>query len=117
MARLGYVQLAFTGALSTPLMTCLLGAGGSSLVLMFDQRPGITQPGSSVWFRHMDIKFDRTLMVSGIGLLVTLTGMLVVVPARKWHMDRVVGGGLIAVWAVTTVVNLLYELMRTGVVR
>jgi len=45
---------------------------------------------------------------------VTLLGLLVVVPMRGWWMDRRVGGGLVVLWVVSTLGNVLVEVMGWG---
>jgi sodium/potassium/calcium exchanger 6 len=49
------------------------------------------------------------LMVSGITLLVTLVGLLIAVPMNKWMMSRRIGWGLIILWTISTVINLVVE--------
>lgn len=56
------------------------------------------------------ISISGTLMVSAITLLITLLGLLVVVPMNKWILSRKIGFGLIALWAVSTILNVAIEL-------
>lgn len=66
-------------------------------------------------FKHKPYKVavGGTLMVSAIALLITLVGLLIVVPMNKWILSRKIGYGLIALWTVSTVVNVVIEM--TGV--
>ncbi len=48
-------------------------------------------------------------MISAITLLVTLVGLLIMVPLNKWTMDRRIGWGLIALWCLSTVGNVVVE--------
>ncbi|KAF2405380.1 hypothetical protein EJ06DRAFT_458055, partial [Trichodelitschia bisporula] len=57
-----------------------------------------------------EVEVERSLMVSGATLLVTLVGLLVVVPLRRWKMDRVVAWGLIGLWSVSTLANVAVEI-------
>lgn len=43
-------------------------------------------------------------------LLITLLALLVAVPMNKWVMNRKIGFGLIALWSIGTVVNLVIEI-------
>ena len=49
-------------------------------------------------------------MISAVVLLITLLVLLVVVPLNKWIMDRKIGYGLIGLWTVGTVANLVIEM-------
>ena len=52
-------------------------------------------------------------MISAITLLITLVGLLIIVPLNKWILSRKIGYGLIALWVVSTIVNVVVEV--TGV--
>jgi sodium/potassium/calcium exchanger 6 len=62
-------------------------------------------------FKPYHIAVSTTLVISGASLLVTLAGLLVAVPVRKWRMDKWIGWGLVATWAVSTAVNVLVEVL------
>ena len=53
-------------------------------------------------------------MISGATLLVTLVGLLLVVPLNGWRMDRKIGIGLIAVWTLSTMGNVIVEVLGYG---
>ena len=55
-----------------------------------------------------------TLIVSGITLLVTLIGLLIVVPMNKWVLSRRIGWTLIALWCVSTTINVILEVLGVG---
>lgn len=61
---------------------------------------------------HIDV--STTLVISGITLLVTLVGLLIAVPLRKWKMDKLVGWGAIALWTASTIGNVLIEVLGVG---
>lgn len=52
-------------------------------------------------------------MISAITLLITLLGLLIIVPMNKWVMSRKIGYGLIVLWMISTIVNVVVEL--TGI--
>jgi sodium/potassium/calcium exchanger 6 len=52
-------------------------------------------------------------MISAVTVLLTLVVLLIVVPGNGWVMSRRIGWGLISVWTVGTVVNLVVELTGT----
>lgn len=55
----------------------------------------------------MDV--SKTLIVSGITLLVTLVGLLIAVPANGWVLSRRIGWALIALWTISTIFNVVIE--------
>src|SRR5436190_1659853 len=86
------------------------------------QRPTIPQSSLYVTIRHgtkshtkhptrptkykpFEVEVSTTLVISGITLLTTLVGLLIVVPLNGWRMDRKVGWGLIALWCISTIGN------------
>jgi len=72
-------------------------------------------PDKKMKFKPYHIEVSRTLMISGATLLVTLVGLLIVVPLRRWKMDRFIGWGLVILWTVSTVTNVLVEVLGVGV--
>lgn len=70
-------------------------------------------PNKPMKYKPYQIEVSGTLIISGITLLVTLVGLLIVVPLNKWVMDRKIGWGLIILWTISTIVNLVVEI--TGV--
>jgi sodium/potassium/calcium exchanger 6 len=61
---------------------------------------------------HVDV--STTLVISGATLLVTLVGLLVAVPLRKWRMDKMIGWGLVVLWSVSTLGNVIVEVGAWG---
>ena len=94
-------------------MNILLGIGisGAYMTISGAQKRHHKHPDKKYKFKPYVVEVDRTLMISGIALVVTLLGLLVVVPLRKWKMDRFVGWGLIGLWVLATVGNLGTELL------
>lgn len=67
-------------------------------------------PDRPVHYKAYTIEVTPTLMISAVVLLITLLVLLVVVPLNKWIMDRKIGYGLIGLWTVGTVANLVIEM-------
>jgi sodium/potassium/calcium exchanger 6 len=112
VARLGFPVMALSACFGGPMLNILLGVGLSGMYMTIKGAHERKQrhPDRAMKFKPFHIDVDRTLMVSGAALLVTLVGLLVVVPLRKWRMDRATGWGLMALWAVATVGNVGLEL-------
>ena len=70
-------------------------------------------PGAPVRYGPYPVKVGGTLLVSCVTLLIILLGLLIVVPLNKWVLSRKIGWGLIALWIISTIVNVVIEL--TGV--
>ena len=112
VARLGYPVMALSACFGGPMLNILLGVGLSGMYMTIkgahDRK--LRHPDRAIKFKPFHIDVDRTLMVSGAALLVTLIGLLIVVPLRGWRMDRATGWGLMALWAIATVGNVGLEL-------
>ncbi|SLM38880.1 Sodium/calcium exchanger membrane region [Lasallia pustulata] len=115
VARLGYPVMALSACFGGPMLNILLGIGISGLYMMTRDGNGRHHrlPSKPVKYEPYQIEVGGTLMISGVTLLVTLVGLLVVVPANGWKMDRRIGWGLVTLWSVSTVLNVLVEV--TGV--
>ncbi len=70
-------------------------------------------PNQKMKYKPYDIDISPTLLISAVSLLITLLSLLIVVPMNKWMMTRKIGYGLIALWSVSTVLNLVVEV--TGI--
>ena len=91
-----------------------IGLGGCYMTVRGRERREERHPGGEEGFRPYEVEVGGSLLVSGVVLLVTLLGLLVVVPMRGWWMDRRVGGGLVVLWVVSTLGNVLVEVMGWG---
>ncbi|KAI9844304.1 MAG: hypothetical protein M1838_002231 [Thelocarpon superellum] len=111
VARLGFPVMALSACFGGPMLNILLGVGISGMYLMI--RDGTHRhdrhPHKRLRYRPYQIDVSSTLLVSGATLLVTLVGLLIVVPWNGWRMDRKVGWGLIVLWTLSTVGNLVIE--------
>ena len=56
-----------------------------------------------------EIQISKVLVISGATLLVVLVGLLIVVPLNNWRMDRRIGWGLVVVWCISTIGNVIAE--------
>jgi solute carrier family 24 (sodium/potassium/calcium exchanger), member 6 len=115
VARLGFPVMALSACFGGPLLNILLGIGISGLYMTL--REGAHRhkkhPDKVIKYKPFEIEVSMTLMISAFTLLITLVALLIVVPLNKWRMDKRIGWGLIALWGVSTVGNLVIEI--TGV--
>ncbi|KAI9668131.1 MAG: hypothetical protein M1821_000951 [Bathelium mastoideum] len=112
VARLGYPVMALSACFGGPMLNILLGIGISGLSMMVraaDKRHH-RHPQKEFKYKPYEIEVGSTLLISGVVLLLTLVGLLIIVPINKWRMDRKVGWGLIVLWVLGTVGNLIMEL-------
>ena len=111
VARLGYPVMALSACFGGPMLNILLGIGVSGLYMTIKEadHKHAKHPGKKIKYKPYQIDVSGTLMVSGITLLVTLVGLLIAVPMNKWMMSRRIGWGLIILWTISTVINLVVE--------
>lgn len=111
VARLGYPVMALSACLGGPMLNILLGIGisGSYIMLRGATHRHHKHPNKDIKFRSYEIEVETTLIVSGITLLVTLIGLLVVVPLNKWVLSKRIGWALIALWTLSTIGNVILE--------
>ena len=116
VARLGYPVMALSACFGGPMLNILLGIGLSGLYMTIQggARRHEKHPGRPIRYKPYQIEVGGTLLISGITLLVTLAGLLVVVPLRGWWMDRRVGWGLVALWCASTIGNVAVEMVGWG---
>ncbi|KAK8088853.1 sodium/calcium exchanger protein [Apiospora hydei] len=115
VARLGYPVMALSACFGGPLLNILLGIGlgGAYQTIHTANHHHNKHPDRPVHYKAYNIDVTASLMISAVVLLITLLVLLVVVPMNKWIMSRKIGFGLIGLWTVGTVANLVIE--TTGV--
>lgn len=116
VAKLGYPVMALSACFGGPMLNILLGIGlsGTYILVRGAHHHQHKHPGSQLKYKSYQIEVGRTLIVSGITLLVTLIGLLIVVPLNKWVLNKRIGVTLIALWIVTTALNVALELTGWG---
>ena len=116
VAKLGYPVMALSACFGGPMLNILLGIGLSGLYMTIKGGKGWHErhPSRPVKYKPYQLEVSGTLVISGVTLLVTLLGLLVVVPSNKWRMDRRIGWGLVALWTASTIGNVVVEVMGWG---
>jgi len=104
IARMGHPVMAISACFAGPLLNILLGIGLSgTYILTSDDKIGTGQA-------NLVLDFSPTLLVSCIGLLVILVGILIAVPLNGFYLDRKLGTTLIMTYAVIMCINVLTEI-------
>lgn len=116
VARLGFPVMALSACFGGPMLNILLGIGLSGLYMTIrdGHHKHDKHPDRPMTYKPYQIDISPTLVISGVTLVVTLLGLLLVVPLNKWWMDRRVGWALIGLWAASTVGNVVVEVMGWG---
>ena len=116
VAKLGYPVMALSACFGGPMLNILLGIGLSGMYMTI--RHGVHKhekhPNRPIHYSPYNLDISTTLVISGVTLLVTLVGLLIVVPLNGWRMDRKIGIGLIAVWSLSTIGNVIVEVLGYG---
>lgn len=116
VARLGYPVMALSACFGGPMLNILLGVGlsGSYILIRGAQHRHKKHPDKDLKFKSYEIEVSTTLIVSGATLLVTLLGLLIAVPLNKWVMSKRIGWALIALWVLSTIGNVVLEVIGYG---
>jgi len=102
VARLGFPIMALSACFGGPMLNILLGIGISGLYMT------LVQPSDRNGY---EIQVSSTLMISAVTLLGTLIFLLIAVPWNGWRMSRGIGWALVGIWGVSTVINLVVEIV------
>ncbi|KAK9472477.1 Sodium/calcium exchanger protein-domain-containing protein, partial [Dipodascopsis tothii] len=100
VAKMGYPMMAISACFGGPMLNILLGIGISGLATIPAGRNG--DAGYS-------ITISPSLVISGAALLANLVLFLVCVPWSGWRMTRRLGMVSVAIWVVSTTVNVTRE--------
>ncbi|KAJ5312302.1 hypothetical protein N7508_003132 [Penicillium antarcticum] len=115
VAKLGYPVMALSACFGGPMLNILLGIGLGGLYMTINGGKGRHNEAVYSPIRPVQVSYEiaisKVLVISGASLLVILVGLLIVVPLNKWKMDRKVGWGLVVVWCVSTLGNVIAELL------
>ncbi|KAK5948643.1 hypothetical protein OHC33_010245 [Knufia fluminis] len=116
IARMGYPKMALSACFGGPMLNILLGIGlgGAYMTIHNGQHKHHKHPNRPIQYKPYTLEVSTTLIVSGIALLVTLTGLLIFVPLNGWRMDRKIGIGLIILWVIATTGNVIVEVLGLG---
>jgi sodium/potassium/calcium exchanger 6 len=111
VAKLGYPVMALSACFGGPMLNILLGIGLGGLYMTVNG--GKARHNEAVGSARVsyEIAISKVLIISGASLLAILVGLLIVVPLNKWKMDRKIGWGLVVVWCVSTLGNVIAELL------
>lgn len=116
IANLGQPVMALSACFGGPMLNILLGIGVSGLYITIRHgaKAHDKHPDRPIKYKPYEIEVSTTLLISAITLLVTLVGLLIVVPLNGWKMDRKVGVGLICLWSLSTLGNVIVEVLGWG---
>jgi len=95
------------------MLNILLGVSTGGLIGMVSKarRKHEKHPDRPVVYKPYKIHISGSLVVSAVTLLITLVALLMFVSLNDWVFSRRLGIGLIALWCVSTGVNLVIEMM------
>lgn len=114
--------MALSACFGGPMLNILLGIGLGGLYMTLNRgttpgrrdeifAPAFNGAGNvSSAETPYEIEISKVLVISGATLLVVLVGLLIVVPLNNWRMDRKIGWGLVVVWCISTIGNVIAEI-------
>jgi solute carrier family 24 (sodium/potassium/calcium exchanger), member 6 len=116
VAKLGYPVMALSACFGGPMLNILLGIGLSGLyvTIRHGTKYHAKHPDRPTKYKPFEVEVSTTLVISGVTLLTTLVGLLIFVPLNGWRMDRKVGWGLITLWSLSTIGNVVVEILGYG---
>jgi sodium/potassium/calcium exchanger 6 len=119
VARLGYPVMALSACFGGPMLNILIGIGVGGLYMTLHGRSKATSSVASVVSAMSGtpdkdayhVVVSRSLLISGVTLVITLLALLICVPLNGWKLDRKLGTGLVALWTVSTICNVIVEVV------
>ncbi|CAN6674792.1 hypothetical protein TRVA0_065S00474 [Trichomonascus vanleenenianus] len=102
VAKMGYPMMALSACFGGPMLNILVGVGISCLIVLL--RRGASGEGY-----HIDL--SSSLIISGATLLMSLIFLAIAVPLNRWYMSRGIGLAMIVFWTISTMVNVLIEVV------
>lgn len=117
LAQLGKPVMALSACFGGPLLNILLGIGlsGSYILIRGAERRHEKHPDKDFKFKPYHIEVERTLIISGFTLVLTLLGLIVAVPLNGYRFGKRIGWCLIMLWLVSTIVNVTFELSGSNI--
>ncbi|KAG5926243.1 hypothetical protein E4U42_003504 [Claviceps africana] len=112
VARLGYPVMALSACFGGPMLNILLGIGIGGMLKMVQHanKKHAKHPEQPLRYGPYSVEVGPTLLISTVTLLAMLILLLILVPLNKWVLSRRIGWGLIALWTLSTVANVVVEL-------
>ena len=99
LQRMGFPSMAIAACFGGPMLNILLGIGLSGCYMICQN---VGQP--------YHVEMGRTLIVSGVSLLIVLVATLILVPLNGYWMNKRLGAGLIVAYVIVLATNVLVEL-------
>lgn len=87
-----------------------IGIGGVLMMVQHANKKHAKHPDQPIQYGPYSVKVGPTLLISTVTLLVMLVLLLMLVPLNKWILSRKIGWGLIALWTLSTIANVVVEL-------
>ncbi|KAG6040868.1 hypothetical protein E4U41_006840 [Claviceps citrina] len=112
VARLGYPVMALSACFGGPMLNILLGIGIGGVLMMVQHanKKHAKHPERPIQYGPYSVEVGPTLLISAVTLLIMLVLLLIVVPLNKWVLSRRIGWGLIGLWTLSTIANVVVEL-------
>lgn len=116
VAKMGFPMMALSACFGGPMLNILVGIGISGLLVMPANTASRPEGSGMFSLLAMDsaeyhVTISHSLIISGITLLATLVFLLVTIPLNQWKMSRTIGIISVSFWVISTVVNVIMDLL------
>lgn len=98
---MGFPNMAIAACFGGPMLNILLGLGLSGSYMIY-------KSGGEPY--HVEV--GKTLLVSGVSLLIVLIATLILVPMNGYWMNRKLGGALIGAYCIVLALNIATEVWK-----